>query len=97
MTVSLSDVKAKFCKYVSLVENGGVIEITKHGKAVAVIISPAEYKRLNAGYHPTFIDNLNRWRCETGGLTEDEYNSFEQNILRNKVYANDCSCDIILL
>ena len=84
MTVPLFDVKAKLCEYVTLAENGDVIEITKHGKAAAVIISSAEYEKLNAGYHPSFIDNLNRWHRETGGLTEDEYNSFEQNVSRNR-------------
>ena len=89
MTVPLFDVKAKFCEYVTRAENGDVIEITKHGRSAVVIISSAEYEKLNEGYHPSFIDNLNRWRRKTGGLTEDEYNSFEQKVLRNKeVYSN---------
>ena len=33
MTVPLFDVKAKLCEYVTLAENGDVIEITKHGNA----------------------------------------------------------------
>ncbi|MBR5926958.1 MAG: type II toxin-antitoxin system prevent-host-death family antitoxin, partial [Spirochaetia bacterium] len=44
MTVPLFDVKAKLSEYVTLAEQGEVVEITKHGKTSAVIVSLKEYE-----------------------------------------------------
>ena len=84
MTVPLFDVKAKLSEYVTLAENGDVIEITKHGKASAVIISFNEYQKMAGNYRPSFIDNLNKWHRRTGGLTQEEYDDFSAGISRNK-------------
>ena len=44
MTVPLFDVKAKLSEYITMAENGEVIEITKYGKTSAVIVSLKEYE-----------------------------------------------------
>ncbi|MBR4684549.1 MAG: type II toxin-antitoxin system prevent-host-death family antitoxin [Spirochaetia bacterium] len=84
MTVPLFDVKAKLSEYVTLAEQGEVVEITKYGKTSAVIVSLKEYEELKKNYHPSFIDQLTRWKQETGGLTKAEYTEFERTVRRNK-------------
>ena len=84
MTVPLFDVKAKLSEYVTMAENGEVIEITKYGKTSAVIVSLKEYEELKKNWRPSFAEQLNRWRQETGGLTQEEYDAFEDSIKRNK-------------
>ena len=84
MTTPLFDVKAHFSEYVIMAENGDVIEITKHGKTTAVIISQKEYNELKQNYRPSFIEKIKEWKRNTGGLTQQEYDEFENSIARNK-------------
>ncbi|MBR3671598.1 MAG: type II toxin-antitoxin system prevent-host-death family antitoxin [Spirochaetia bacterium] len=84
MTVPLFDVKAKLSEYVTMAENGEVIEITKYGKTSTVIISLKEYEELKKNWHPSFIEQLNNWKENTGGLTQKEYAEFESVLKRNK-------------
>ena len=84
MTTPLFDVKAHFSEYVVMAENGDVIEITKHGKTTAVIISQKEYNELKQNYRPSFIEKLNEWKRSSGGLTQEEFDEFEVSIARNK-------------
>ena len=84
MTVPLFDVKAKLSEYVTLAEQGEVVEITKYGKTSAVIVSLKDYEELKKNYHPSFVDQLDRWKKETGGLTGKEYKEFETVIQRNR-------------
>ncbi len=57
---ALYDVKAKFSEYVTMAENGGVIEITKHGRTSAVIIGIDEYNNLKKNYKPSFVEQVNK-------------------------------------
>ena len=84
MTAPLFDIKSKFSEYVTLAENGDVVEITKHGKTTAVIIGLKEYSELKTNYRPSFIDKVNEWKCKTGGLTQTEYNEYQNMLRRNK-------------
>ena len=84
MTTPLFDVKAHLSEYVIMAEKGDVIEITKHGKTTAVIISQKEYKELKQNYRPSFIEKLKEWKDSTGGLTQEEYDEFAASIARNK-------------
>ena len=84
MTVPLFDVKAKLSEYVTMAENGEVIEITKYGKTSAVIVSMKEYEELKKNWRPSFIEQLNSWKQKTGGLTPREYSEFEDTLKRNK-------------
>lgn len=84
MTAPLFDIKSKFCEYVTLAENGDVVEITKHGKTTAVIIGLKEYSELKKNYRPSFIDKVNEWKHKTGGLTQTEYNEYQNMLRRNK-------------
>ena len=77
MTAPLFDIKSKFSEYVTLAENGDVVEITKHGKTTAVIIGLNEYSELKKNYRPSFIDKVNEWKHKTGGLTQTEYNEYQ--------------------
>ena len=74
MTAPLFDIKSKFSEYVTLAENGDVVEITKHGKTTAVIIGLNEYSERKKNYRPSFIDKVNEWKHKTCGLTQTEYN-----------------------
>ena len=84
MTAPLFDIKSKFSEYVTLAENGDVVEITKHGKTTAVIIGLKEYSELKKNYRPSFIDKVNEWKHKTGGLTQTEYNEYQNMLRRNK-------------
>lgn len=84
MTAPLFDIKSKFSEYVTLAENGDVVEITKHGKTTAVIIGLNEYSELKKNYRPSFIDKVNEWKYKTGGLTQTEYNEYQNMLRRNK-------------
>ena len=84
MTVPLFDVKAKLSEYVTMAEQGEVVEITKHGKTTAVIVRLKEYEKLKQNYHPSVVEQLTLWRAETGGLTQAEYDEFNNALRRNK-------------
>ena len=84
MTAPLFDIKSKFSEYVTLAENGEVVEITKHGKTTAVILGLKEYSELKKNYRPSFIDKVNEWKHKTGGLTQTEYNEYQNMLRRNK-------------
>lgn len=84
MTAPLFDIKSKFSEYVTLAENGDAVEITKHGKTTAVIIGLKEYSELKKNYRPSFIDKVNEWKHKTGGLTQTEYNEYQNMLRRNK-------------
>ena len=89
MTAPLFDIKSKFSEYVTLAENGDVVEITKHGKTTAVIIGLNEYSELKKNYRPSFIGKVNEWKYKTGGLTQTEYNEYKNMLRRNKeCYSN---------
>ncbi len=88
MTVPLFDVKAKLSEYVTMAENGEVIEITKYGKTSAVIVSLKEYEQLKKNWRPSFVEQLNNWKKKTGGLTPGEYAEFENALKRNKEVYN---------
>ncbi|MCR5189058.1 MAG: type II toxin-antitoxin system Phd/YefM family antitoxin [Treponema sp.] len=80
---ALFDVKARFSEYVTMAENGEVVEITKHGKTSAVIIGIKEYSRLKENYRPFFVDEVNKWRQKTGGLSEEDYRDFDDKLARD--------------
>ena len=84
MTVPLFDVKAKLSEYVTMAENGEVIEITKYGKTSAVILSLKEYEELKKNWRPSFVQQLDNWKQKTGGLTPEEYDEFAGTLKRNK-------------
>lgn len=80
MTAPLYDVKARLSEYVTMAENGEVVEITKYGVGTTVIISKKEYERLNDEYEqnhmPSFMDLVNEWRMKTGGLSQEDADEF---------------------
>lgn len=86
MTAPLYDVKARFSEYVTMAEEGEVIEITKHGNATTVMISIKTYNDLNSDYkrrnRPSFMDQVRKWREETGGLTQDEAEEYADLVER---------------
>lgn len=61
--VNLAEIKAKLSEYVSRALGGERIEITRRGQPVAVILGPAEYRRLEASVQPgTFAQASARFR-----------------------------------
>ena len=90
MTAPLFDIKSRFSEYVTMAENGEVVEITKYGKTTAVIISIDDYKKLKENYRPSFVEKLNEWRKKTGGLTAEDYTDFSNALNRNKeIYSTN--------
>ena len=80
MTAPLYDIKAKFSEYVTMAEQGEVVEITKHGVATSVIISIKLYNQMKEEYEelhrPSFIDSVRKWRAECGCLTQEEADEY---------------------
>ncbi len=97
MTAPLYDVKARLSEYVTMAENGEVVEITKYGVGTTVIISKKEYERLNDEYEqnhmPSCMDLVNEWRLKTGGLSQEEADEFcnilEKQHEEEKLYDDD--------
>lgn len=77
MTAPLYDVKARFSEYVTMAEEGEVIEITKHGNATTVMISIKTYNELNSDYkrrnRPSFMEQVRKWREENADILDNEY------------------------
>ncbi len=86
MTAPLYDIKARFSEYVTMAENGEVVEITKHGVATSVIISMKLYNQLideyEENHRPSFMEMVRKWREECGGLLEDEADDFCEHLER---------------
>ena len=90
MTAPLFDIKAKLSEYVTIAENGEVIEITKHGKTSAVIIGIDEYNQLKKNYRPSIIEQVNTWKQKTGIFDQSDYEAFEKALKRNKeIYSEE--------
>lgn len=63
--VNLAEIKAKLSEYVSRALGGELIEVTRRGQPVAVILGPAEYRRLEAARQPgTFAQAAAKFRDE---------------------------------
>lgn len=80
MTAALYDVKAHLSEYITYAENGEVVEITKHGVATTVLISLKKFQELQNEYNqrnkPSFIEAVEKWRKETGGLSQEEADEY---------------------
>ena len=48
------------------------------------ILGLKEYSELKKNYRPSFIDKVNEWKHKTGGLTQTEYNEYQNMLRRNK-------------
>jgi len=74
----VAEVKAKFSAYLKAAEEGPVI-VTRHGKAVAVLLSVKdddELERMVLGYTPRFQEILEAGReqlREAKGIRHDEF------------------------
>jgi len=74
----VAEVKARFSAYLKASEEGPVI-VTRHGKAVAVLLSVEnddELERLVLGYTPKFqgiLEAARKQLRETGGVRHDEF------------------------
>lgn len=77
MTAPLYDVKAKFSEYVTMAENGEVVEITKHGTTTAVIISLKMFNEMNDDYQelhkPGFVEQVKKWRLKNKDILDNEF------------------------
>ena len=71
--VPLSDAKARFAHLVQAAEAGQVVHISRHGKAVAVLLSEHAYAALQQlETRQTFGSAIGRWRLAgRSGCSED--------------------------
>lgn len=75
---AVADLKAHLSSYLKGSEKGPVI-VTRNGKAVAVLIAPAdddELERLVLAYSPRFrsiLASAKQQLRESGGITHDEF------------------------
>lgn len=77
MTAPLYDVKSRFSEYVTMAEDGEVIEVTKHGVPTVVIVSRRAWDEANEDYtrrnRPSFMESLRKWREENQDCLGDEF------------------------
>jgi prevent-host-death family protein len=68
--VSVADAKNHLPAILHEVEQGSPVEITRHGKPVAVILSMNDYRRLD-GRRPDLVEALRDWRANAA-ITDEE-------------------------
>ena len=78
---TIREAKNSLTALIRAAEKGEGVRLTRHGKAVAVLVSEREYRRLSehsARRDPWIF--LQRWRAQQGkdfsGITDDEVNSW---------------------
>ena len=74
--VSIAQAKDQFSQLVHDAEDGGAVQITRRGRPVAVLVSAAEYTRLQ-GTGTVFWERLDAFRQEHGlnesGIEPEEW------------------------
>lgn len=68
---SVAEAKNQLPAVIHEAESGEPIEITRHGRAVAVVLSLAEYQRLR-GVRPDLWGAYQSWRERSGALTDED-------------------------
>jgi antitoxin Phd len=61
-TVSIAEARHDLAALVHRAETGETVEVTRRGKAVAVMISAEEYRRLNRSKSQNFFSAVMAWR-----------------------------------
>lgn len=61
--MSIAEAKSRFAELVHQAEAGQPVRITRRGRAVAVLVSEADYVRLNAG-RVGLLAYTHAWRAE---------------------------------
>jgi len=62
---SVAEARQNFARLIRSAERGEVVEITRRGKAVAVLLSATKYLALT-GERPSFTEALDRLRARLG-------------------------------
>ena len=85
---AIADAKNQLSRLIQQVELGEAIELTRRGKPVAVVLSEAEYRRLQQP--PSFSKALLAFRARTDfiGLSDEEMDEIFQD-LRSKDTGRD--------
>jgi prevent-host-death family protein len=69
---SIAEAKTQLTKVVREAERGKVVQLTRRGEPVAVVLSQGEYRKLRAAARKEkpmgWMDAINQWRAETGGV-----------------------------
>jgi prevent-host-death family protein len=66
---SVADARNQLPALLHEAERGGVVEITRHGRPIAVVVSISDYERLTAA-RPDLWDAWQAWRSRTTALTD---------------------------
>ena len=85
--VSVAEIKARLSEYVSRALGGERIEITRRGQPVAVLLGPAEYKRMEVSIQPdSFARAAARFRASTDGAEDlpDLTPVVEERLIRSR-------------
>jgi prevent-host-death family protein len=61
--MSIAEAKSRFAELVHQAESGQPVRITRRGRAVAVLVSEADYARMNAG-RVGLLAYTQAWRAE---------------------------------
>ncbi len=74
--VAVKEAKNSFTHLLHLVENGEPVQISRHGKAVAVLTSVSNYNEANQ--NSSFAESLRKWREKSlSTLSRTEFSNSE--------------------
>jgi prevent-host-death family protein len=94
-TVSIAEAKNQLPRIVQQAEAGEAVHITRHGKPVAVLLSEAEYGRLQAGQTGvrSSWDAVRQWREAQAPSAWPELTDEEVDAWRDRSPAREFSWD----
>ena len=85
-TVSIAEAKSKLSQLIHQTENGKAVQLSRHGKPVAVLLSQQQYKRLTDGEDPW--EAIVKWRSNASfkadNLSDQEVNSWRDRATERK-------------
>ena len=82
--VSIAEAKARFAQLVHLAEGGQAVRITRRGRAVAVLVSEADYLRLSGG-NGGLLAFTQAWRAQAAQAGVELPDSAEWQGLRDQI------------
>lgn len=84
---SIAEARSQLSELIHEAERGRAVELTRRGKAVAVLLSVEEHRRLTAA-RPSFAEAYGAWR-QSVGAEELELDPMDFNKLRDRSPGRD--------
>lgn len=90
MKEALFKVKAALSDYVNQVEQGSIVEITRHGKTAVVLIGMEEYTMYQTNFENEFMSRYLKWKDELSEeLIQNEFQEVVDAIRSKRVSPDE--------